>query len=149
MLNSIGPYDPKNYRTILINNSIQQRIWQYRDCFRSIVQGSSVVPRSFVKDIMCKVDGTDSWSDQMVDIICAGAEVEEAKSHRMERPSTGMRSTRFGTNDRSAVVGVILRNLRACAQEAMLESVAAGTSRPIISIFSPAVRAVVSRGIKL
>ena len=98
---------------------------------------------------MCKVDGTDSWSDQMVDIICAGAEVEEAKSHRMERPSTGMRSTRFGTNDRSAVVGVILRNLRACAQEAMMESVAAGTSRPIISIFSPAVRAVVSRGIKL
>ena len=149
MLNSIGPYDPQNYRTILINNSIQQRIWQYRDCFRSIVQGSSVVPRSFVKDIMCKVDGTDSWSDQMVDIICAGAEVEEAKSHRMERPSTGMRSTRFGTNDRSAVVGVILRNLRACAQEAMLESVAAGTSRPIISTFSPAVRAVVSRGIKL
>jgi hypothetical protein len=149
MLNSIGPYDPQNYRTIMINNSIQQRIWQYRDCFRSIVQGSSVVPRSFVKDILCKVDGTDSWSDQMVDIICSGAEVEEATSHRMERPSTGMRSTRFGTNDRSAVIGVILRNLRACAQEAMLESVASVASRPSVSTFSPTLRAVVARGIKL
>jgi hypothetical protein len=29
MLNSIGPYDPQNYRTVMINNSIQQRIWQY------------------------------------------------------------------------------------------------------------------------
>jgi hypothetical protein len=149
MLNSIGPYDPQNYRTIMINNSIQQRIWQYRDCFRSIVQGSSVVPRSFVKDILCKVDGMDSWSDQMVDSICSGAEVEEAKNHRMERPSTGMRSTRFGTNDRSAVIGIILRNLRNCAQEAMLESVASGASRPSVSTFSPTVRALVARGIKL
>jgi hypothetical protein len=150
MLNSIGPYDPQNYRTIMINNSIQQRIWQYRDCFRSIVQGSSVVPRSFVKDILCKVDGTGSWSEQMVETICSGAEVEEAKSHRMERPSTGMRSTRFGTNDRSAVIGVILRNLRACAQEAMAESVtSSASSRPSVSSFGPLVRAVVARGIKL
>jgi hypothetical protein len=107
------------------------------------------VPRSYVKDILCKVDGATSWSDEMVDMICSGAEVEEAKSHRMERPSTGMRSTRFGTNDRSAVVSVILRNLRACAQEAMLESVAAGTSRPAAAGFNPQLRAVVARGIKL
>ena len=149
MLHSIGPYDPQNYRTIMINNSIQQRIWQYRDCFRSVVQGSSVVPRSFVKDILCKVDGAASWSDQMADLICSGAEVEEARSHRMERPSTGMRSTRFGTNDRSAVIGTILRNLRACAQEAMAEKVAAGATRPSGSSFGPEVRAVVARGIKL
>jgi hypothetical protein len=149
MLNSIGPYDPQNYRTIMINNSIQQRIWQYRDCFRSIVQGSNVVPRSFVKEILCKVDGTDAWNDHMVDAICSGAEIEEAKSHRMERPSTGMRSTRFGTNDRSAIIGVILRNLRTCAQEAMLESVSSGASRPITSSFNPEVRSVVARGIKL
>jgi hypothetical protein len=32
MLNSIGPYDPQNYRTVMINNSIQQRIWQYTPC---------------------------------------------------------------------------------------------------------------------
>jgi hypothetical protein len=107
------------------------------------------VPRSYVKDILCKVDGAASWSDEMVDMICSGAEVEEAKSHRMERPSTGMRSTRFGTNDRSAVVSVILRNLRACAQEAMLESVAAGSSRHAAAGFNPQLRAVVARGIKL
>jgi hypothetical protein len=149
MLNSIGPYDPQNYRTIMINNSIQQRIWQYRDCFRSVVQGSSVVPRSFVKDILCKVDGTGSWSDDMVNAICSGAEVEEAKNHRMERPSTGMRSTRFGTNDRSAIIGVILRNLRSCAQDAMAESVTSGASRPSVSGFNPLVRAVVAKGIRL
>ena len=108
-----------------------------------------MVPRSFVKDILCKVDGAASWSDQMADLICSGAEVEEARSHRMERPSTGMRSTRFGTNDRSAVIGTILRNLRACAQEAMAEKVAAGATRPSGSSFGPEVRAVVARGIKL
>jgi hypothetical protein len=85
----------------------------------------------------------------MADLICSGAEVEEARSHRMERPSTGMRSTRFGTNDRSAVIGTILRNLRACAQEAMAEKVAAGATRPSGSSFGPEVRAVVARGIKL
>jgi hypothetical protein len=147
MLNSIGPYDPQNYRTIMINNSVQQRIWQYRDCFRSVVQGSSVVPRSYVKDILCKVDGAGSWSDEMVAAICSGAEVDEAKSHRMERPSTGMRSTRFGTNDRSAVVGAILHNLRSCAQEIMSES--AGGTRPSVPSFNHQVRAVVARGIKL
>ncbi len=85
----------------------------------------------------------------MVETICSGSEVEEAKSHRMERPSTGMRSTRFGTNDRSAVIGVILRNLRACAQEAMAESVASSASRSSVCSFGPLVRAVVARGIKL
>ena len=150
MLNSIGPYDPQNYRTIMINNSIQQRIWQYRDCFRSVVQGSSVVPRPFVKDILCRVDGAASWSDGMVDAICSGADVEEARSHRMERPSTGMRSTRFGTNDRSAVIGTILRNLRACAQEAMAEAVqVAAGARASAASFGPEVRAVVARGIRL
>ncbi len=150
MLKSIGPYDPQNYRTVMINNSIQQRIWQYRDCFRSVVQGSSVVPRCYVKDILSKVDGPASWTDQMVDIICCGAEVEEAKSHRMERPSTGMRSTRFGTNDRSAVISTILRNLRSCAQEAMMESVAAAPKHSAAaSGFNSQIRAVVARGIKL
>ena len=58
-----------------------------------------------------------------------------------------MRSTRFGTNDRSAIVSVILRNLRSCAQDAMMESVAAGKSRA--GGFNQQLRAVVARGIKL
>jgi len=62
-----------------------------------------------------------------------------------------MRSTRFGTNDRSAVVSVILRNLRSCAQDAMMESVAAGKGRAAAAGagFNQQLRAVVARGIKL
>ena len=62
-----------------------------------------------------------------------------------------MRSTRFGTNDRSAIVSVILRHLRSCAQDAMMESVAAGKTRAAAADagFNQQLRAVVARDIKL